>query len=235
METEDANPIIETEQKPQLDAVLAHSFWISRLQNSPVGQESFRGSLRSHLVDRAVYLLYDKKIAKKIVVVGGKIKGPSYPSSASIMRKELIGRYGVPEEDIVERKEDEYDTGEEVETLSKLAQENHWTNVASVSFRTHEGSIRDALSSVPGNISTSFISVEDVIDKYDDPRVKRVMDQLNNSGYQWGYKAYEEAKRLLRKGFPRMYKEILKAKGELLKDKDKSGDLVIHAIDKFKS
>lgn len=240
MENEKIYPIAITEQEqiPPFDAILVHSFWISRMGKASTESDKFKVSFRSHFVAHAANCLYneEKKIGKtaKIIVVGGRVRGPSYPSTASVIKDELINNYHVPEEDILMGEQDEYNTEEEVETLSKLAQENGWSNVASISFQTHKKSVIDALSKVPSNIHTGFISVEDIINKYDRPQVKTLMKRLNSSKYQWGYEVYEATKTVFRK-FPGVYKRMLDKNEQLRKTKDNSNESLIHTFDKFKS
>ncbi|MGA2910958.1 MAG: ElyC/SanA/YdcF family protein [Candidatus Microgenomates bacterium] len=234
MEGESVNPTVETEQRPQFDAILVHSFLISRIKDPSAEQEPFKGSLRSRLAARAAALLYYEGLARNIVVVGGKVKGPSYPSTASVIMDELVNKYNVPKENIF-MNEEEYNTEEEIGTLSKLSKEKGWSNVASISFRTHEKFVRDILSSVPREIRTSFISIEGIINKYDDPVVQRLVKRLNSSKYQWEYKAYEGTKVFLRRKLPGVYRKMLKKNEQLRRTKNKSGELTLHGIDVFKS
>jgi len=243
MEGERVDSAAEQELRPQFDAILVHSFWISRKEypqvpkdlKDPDGPDAFKGSLRSRLVTRAAALFYNEGLTDKIVVVGGKVKGPSYPSNASVIRTELLEIYKIPEKDIFFQERGDNTEGE-VEVLSDLAMKNSWSNVASVSFETHRNSVLDALSNIPDKTKTSFVSVEDIINKYDKPAVKDLLKRLDNSGYELGYKAYETTKAFLR-SIPPLKKRLYEMNKQIRKKEDDSliNDLVLHSLDKFKS
>lgn len=235
MEIVGMRPRVEQDQRSQLDAVLVHSFLISRKECSSNGQEQFRGSLRTRLATRAAELLYHKGQAKNVVVVGGTIKGPSFPPTASLVKDELVNKYHVPEGNIFVGGKDEYNTEEEAKTLSKFAQEKNWSSVASVSFREHESSVRDSLSVIPGNIHTSFMSVEDIIDEHDKPAVGSLVKRFNRSWYHCGYIAYEGFKAIFRDNVPGVYGWMLETNEQLRRTRDKSNEWILHSFDVFRS
>lgn len=225
---------------PNYDAALIHGYWLSRSQH-PDNVDGFRGSLRTRLTTRAGVDLHRNEGPMKLVYVGGRLKGPSYPSTADLFAAEASQKYQISEEDIIT-----LDTGfgTEAETLGfeQLAEQNGWNRVCVISFEDHDPSVRrftPRIRTTNASASTSTVehrSVEEILLDYDDPHVSNLAQRLARSRFHYGFVAYELAKTLIMAipgGKDRLYRASEKSR--TLQDDSIFNDLVTHAIDVFKS
>lgn len=177
---------VEAESKPQFDAILVHGYWMSEPELGDV-----RPALRSRLAVRAAALAYDHgKGAGKIVIDQGHLWGPNYPTSGSLMAKELVDKYGVSPEAIILR-EDSYSTGGEVKTFVELIKQNGWTNILDVAFSKHHLTISRIYDKLKTKVE--FKSIEEIIEEKDNPHVKNLIKRFGKSYYEIIFSGYEVA------------------------------------------
>ncbi len=235
---------IEVEPVEHFDAILVHSYWLSRQHYDvrsdghggiviPKTFERMVGSLRTRLAVRAAAL--ETGDSTFIVVAAGNLRGPQYRASSGIMKKELVGRYGISGDRVIATSE-AYGTESEAQVFRRLAREHGWKNVAVIAFGTHYRSVERFLpeGEVDG-LSVTHRSVEDIIQEEDDERVWDLVERLRDSRYALGFKAYELVKSL-GMSIPgvkdRAYQQSKKTRS--------AGDsfaqnLISHAIDVFRS
>lgn len=254
--------IITQDQRPNptYDAVLVHGYWMSR-SSRPDAIDGFRGSLRTRLATRSGALFYHNEGPTKLVFLGAKVKGPSYPSTAELSAAEATQKYAIPPEDIVALPVG-YGTEEEAIKFQELAQDHGWKNVAVVAFRKHYKSIQRFIpENANGEITVNYRPVEDLIMEFDDPNVQGFVRRLNRfrlirfrlrkfglgrfkfnlirlgtPKYELGFRAYELAKNVLMSfpgGKDRLYARSRIARTQ--KDDSKLNDFIAHRIDVFKS
>ncbi len=225
----------EIEPRSPFDAVLVHGHLTSR--GTPKDSDELRGSLRTRLAVRAAALLYeDGKGARKIVFLVGNLRGPNYKSTAEIMKDELVGKYGVPETDVVAMPV-AYSTDDEVNKFLELSRDNNWKNVADIAFEEHYKSINKLLPPGQKNgMNISHRSVEDIIHSKDDPLVWNLVKRLKASRYEVGFKGYELLKDIAMRipGGKRKLASIANER-EMGRRNQRLHDLVYHAFDVFKS
>ncbi|MCL5433284.1 MAG: hypothetical protein M1524_04195 [Patescibacteria group bacterium] len=228
---------LEQEKKPRYDAALVHAYWISRGAKTISEEEAFRASLRSHFAARAAAVLFEREGIGKIVLCGGRVKGPSYPSSASIMYN-LLMHYRIPEDRIMVADEG-YGTEGEIYIFSNLGKANNWGRVVDIAFRTHYRSINKFLPEGRQENSGMVVthrSVEDIINTYDNDQVKKLLKNLGRSIYELDFRVYEIVKALGMK-IPGLKERMYSAsqKSRTTKDNNLVDGTIARAIDKFNS
>lgn len=228
----------QTERNTRYDALLTHGYWLSN-DNGAHNIDGFRGSLRTRLSTRAAVDLYFTEGPMNLVFTGGKLKGPNYPATSEIAREEAVYKYGVPSEHVITA-ETGLDTETESLTFESLAREHGWTDVGVLSFAQHNPSVSRFFPKIvlPGQVTTvEHRTVEDVLEKYDDPLVAALAQRLKWSiHYGWGFNLYELAKTLIMNvpgGKDWLYEKNRKARTE--KNDSRFNDLVTSAIDVYKS
>lgn len=216
------------------DAVLVHSYWLSRNRMVMDYQvDEFRGSLRTRLATRAAVLLGEN--AEKIVFTGGHLKGPSYSSTAGLSKNEAISKYGVSDERIIAL-EKAYGTEEEIDIFKELAEENGWKNVALIGFKKHFKTIKEFMpEGLNEELNVTHLAVEDIIAKKDDQRIQKLVKRLNSSCYEKIYIPYELIVYLGIKTGLKNFAYRKNKEARVKKDDDWINDRVVHLIDVFKS
>lgn len=221
---------IDAKLNSKYDAVLVHSYWLSRIG---AGQPDFKGSLRTRLATRAAMLLGEN--AGQIVFAGGHLKGPSYPSTAYLSKRDALNKYKIPQERITVRPE-AYGTEEEINIFKELAKENGWKNVALIGFKKHFKSISKFMpEGTDEEFYVSYLAVEDIISKKDNEKVQKLIKRLSLSCAERYYWLYQQ---ILYLGIKAGQKELLYKKSKqarYLRDDDWLTDKLIHKIDIFKS
>lgn len=183
------------EIEPRYDAVLVHGYWLSR-SNQTHNIEGFKGSLRSRLATRAGADLYHSEGPMKLVFTGGQLKGPNYPATSELSRKEAEDKYGVLAEDIVTTATG-LDTETESRTFESLAKEHGWKRVGIISFEQHAPSVQRFIPQIEG-ATIEHRSVEEILEKYDYPLVSGLAQRLKRSPfYGLGFRGYELAKTII--------------------------------------
>ncbi len=232
----------------EVDAILLHTFWLTRQvhktwsengQNVSSEVAYDKSSLSNELVARAAALIYYRQQKEglkkpKLVIAGGKVKGPRFPAISAITREILIRRYGVLGEDIV-TEVNSFTTQDEINTLSAHAQRNGWTNVLSISREPHQSSIQVyAGRQIPQSVKFRFKSINEVFDEYNDhQKIKDLTEDLSNSIYEIGFWGYESAKLMLMLFGNRMNEASRNTRQT--KNATLSNEVRIHAIDSFRS
>lgn len=211
--------------KSSFDAILVHGYWLSQK-----GTDSRVDlSLRSHIEDRVAAILYDGgKGAGKLVLTAGHIWGPDYPSVAELMAEELVRKYKVPREDIIVKtefidqdgnKREVTSTHDEVSAFLELRRNNGWTNIADLAARTHDIDIPWLYKKVGEDVKID--AAEDILNAQNDRRIKKLLNHLGRSKYEWSFRFYEGAKvffHLIDPDYKRLNKMTAKArsiKGDL--------------------
>lgn len=168
------------------DAVLVHCYWPSEGNKSHLG-------LRTRLADRAAALVYDRgKGTRHIVLTGGHLWGPEYPSNAELMAKELEEKYHVPKEAIIIRGYAQSTFGE-VETFMELARERGWTRLLSIAAEKHLWTVPGVFKKYGENVV--FRSDEEIIKRKDpNPHIKHLLRRLGRSKYELNLMIYEGTK-----------------------------------------
>jgi hypothetical protein len=223
---------------PKYDATLVHCYWLSRGGNKMrPALEGFSGSLRTRLTTRSVALLDQNEGAGKIVLLGGNLKGPLYPSAAEIMENELIEKYGISKDRIMVIP-DAYGTEEEGEMFMRMARENNWSNVADITFKTHYKSVRRFVPEGTANrLTVDYRSVENISAAFDHHLMTHLVGRIDRS-WRFGktFVGYEAVKAAIM-AIPGEKKRIYESqrKTRMTKNNSKFNDLLAHAIDSFKS
>lgn len=229
----EATPAPEV-KNPEFDAVLVHGYWLSRSEH-PDNVDGYRGSLRTRLVTRAATDIYHNLGSPKLVFLGAHLIGPSFPSTAQLFEKEATGKYGVPAEDIITN-ETGYGTQSEALEFRRLAQENGWENCAVLYFNDHSPSVKRFTPPDPekAGFTPVYLTVEQVLEKYDDPHVAYLAKRLGRSRFHLGFKGYEAAKTIINMipgGTKRLYESGQKTRTE--KDNSKMNAFITGLIDVF--
>ena len=219
------------------DAVLIHGYWLSR-SNGQYNVDGFRGSLRTRLATRAGADIYNNEGPTKLVFLGAKLKGPSYPSTSELFARETVEKYQIPQEDIITQ-DIGYGTEAEAVGFKRLAEENGWKRLGIVSFAEHEPSVKRFTPEVHVDDSgkyTEHRNIQEILRAYDHPRVADLAQLLAQSKYHYGFVMYELAKTIIMKvpgGKDWLYRKSEQARTE--KDDSKVNDFITHAIDVFNS
>lgn len=231
------NAVPTPEVEPlKLDAIFVHGYWESK-SDQPYNVDGYRGSLRNRLATRAACDLHDNLDGVKLVFIGGELLGPSRPSTARVFEEEAVGKYKVPPENIITG-ETGFNTQAEAIGFQRVARENGWKNCAVLYFSDHSPSVKRFTppDSEKTGFTTTYLTVESVLEKYDDPHIAYLAKKLSKGRYHIGFKAYEAAKtiiNLIPGGTKRMYKAGVKSRTK--KDNSLINDLITAQIDVFNS
>lgn len=170
------------------DAILIHAYWLS------TGNGRITVSFRGKLALQAAALLFEEYNKPYLIITGGEIWGPSYPSLAKIMAEELREIYGIPKNKIIVR-DTAYDTNDEINIFLQLAHKYGWKTLTSLACKKHFWTI--PLLYKNRMTKPNFIAIEDVLIKRGDILTRQQVKKFHWSKYELNYALYQLAIRLV--------------------------------------
>lgn len=171
------------------DAIFIHAYWLSKENNR------ITLSLRGKLAIQAAAILFERSQTKPYLVLsGGPIWGPSYPTLAQVMADELRETYGIPKNRIIIR-DTAFDTNDEIRIFLHLAKKYRWKQLLDLACKKHFWTIKFLYKK--SSIKPGFVKIEQVLKKHGDILTRQQVKKFGMSVYEVNYALYQLAIRIV--------------------------------------
>ena len=167
----------------KIDGILIHAYWFSQNSDSSIGLSS-----RGNLVTAAAAQLIINNVCNYIVLAGGHIWGPQFPSLAMVMQQELVEKFHIPKDRIIVE-DSAMDTNDEIDIFLEIAKKFKWNRIGSLASTKHFMTIPKIYSYKHQH--AVFLSTENVLGKFGTLEQKRELSRLGNSLYELNYFLYQ--------------------------------------------